>query len=280
MVDMTIKKYLAKIEDLSTQKIVLAGGTSGIGLSFLKFLVKKNAYVILLARNIKKAEAIVKELDYKNIDIIEYDQSSYSSIKKGIDILLDKYPKVDSIVLNAGVISRTKELMEGHPYSVGVNYYGIRYFVEYISPKLISNTKIIIQGSVVAGFHLSKKTNIDNNNFKTFKEYNISKMCVEAYIYKLMKEKSYPNVDFVLTEPGITSTNITRDLDSFLKHVGKVFVSTFFHSVDKASLTLLEAVSNRACHGSYIVPRGLFTVSGYPKYKRFPKKRIREYLIK
>lgn len=277
---MSIKKYLASIEDLSNQKIVLVGGTSGIGLSFLKFLVKKNAYVILLARNIKKAEAIVEDLNYKNIDIIEYDQSSYSSIKKGIDALLDKYPSVDSIVLNAGVISRTKDLMEGHPYSIGVNYYGVRYFIEYIAPKLTSRTKIIVQGSLVAGFHLNKKTDINSNNFKTFKEYNISKMCVEAYTYKLMKDKPYPNIDFVLTEPGVTSTSITRDLDSFLKHVGKVFVSTFFHSVNKASLTLLEAVTSRASHGSYIVPRGLFTISGYPKYKKFPKKRIREFLIK
>ena len=277
---MTVKKYLSKIEDLSNRKIVLTGGTSGIGLSFLKCLVSKNAFVILLVRNIKKAETIVKELNYSNIDIIEYDQSSYSSIKKGIDTLLEKYPSVDSIVLNAGVMSRTKELMEGHPYSIGVNYYGVRYFIEYIAPKLTAKTKIIIQGSLVAGFHLNKKTNIDSNDFKTFKEYNISKMCVEAYTYKLMKEKPYSNIDFVLTEPGITSTSITRDLDSFLKHVGKVFVSTFFHSVDKASLTLLEAVSSKATHGSYIVPRGLFTISGYPKYKKFPHKREREYLIK
>ena len=277
---MTKKKYLSKIEDLSNRKIVLTGGTSGIGLSFLKYLVSKNAFVILLVRNIKKAETIVKELNYSNIDIIEYDQSSYSSIKKGIDTLLEKYPSVDSIVLNAGVMSRTKELMEGHPYSIGVNYYGVRYFIEYIAPKLTAKTKIIVQGSLVAGFHLNKKTNIDSNDFKTFKEYNISKMCVEAYTYKLMKEKPYSNIDFVLTEPGITSTSITRDLDSFLKHVGKVFVSTFFHSVDKASLTLLEAVSSKATHGSYIVPRGLFTISGYPKYKKFPHKREREYLIK
>lgn len=277
---MSIKKYLASIEDLSSQKIVLVGGTSGIGLSFLKFLVKKNAYVILLARNIKKAEAIVDELNYRNIDIIEYDQSSYSSIQKGIDELLNKYPKVNSIVLNAGVISKTKELMEGHPYGIGVNYYGIRYFVEYICPKLDSKTKIVIQGSLVAGFPINKKTNIEDNNLKTFKEYNISKMCVEAYFYKLVSKRIYPNIDFVLTEPGITSTNITRNLDSFLKHAGKVFISTFFHNADKASLSLLEAVSIRANNGSYIVPRGLFTVSGYPKYKKFPKKRRREYLIK
>lgn len=277
---MSIKKYLASIEDLSNQMIVLVGGTSGIGLSFLKFLIKKNAYIILLARNLKKAEAIVDELNYRNIDIIEYDQSSYSSIQKGIDDLLNKYPKVDSIVLNAGVISKTKDLMEGHPYSIGVNYYGIRYFIEYICPKLDCKTKIVIQGSLVAGFHLNKKTNIEDNNLKTFKEYNISKMCVEAYFYKLVSKRIYPNIDFVLTEPGITSTNITRNLDSFLKHAGKVFISTFFHNVDKASLSLLEAASSRASNGSYIVPRGPFTMSGYPKYKKFPKKRIREYLVK
>ena len=277
---MTVKKFVANIEDLSNKKIVLVGGTSGIGLSFLKFLVAKNAYVILLARNIKKAEDIVKDLKYPNIDIIKYDQSSYKSIKEGIDVLLEKYDFFDSVVLNAGVISKTKDLMEGHPYCIGVNYYGLRYFIEYICPRLKYKTKIVIQGSVVAGFHLSKNADVERNDYKTFKKYNISKMLVEAYAYKLMSQKPYPNVDFVLAEPGITSTNITRDLDSLLKHIGKVFISTFFHGVDKASLTLLEAVTSKASNGSYIVPRGLFTVYGFPKYKKFPLKRKREYLIK
>ena len=51
---MSVKKYLNKLEDLTGQKIIVTGGTSGIGLSIVKELLIKGADVVVLARNITK----------------------------------------------------------------------------------------------------------------------------------------------------------------------------------------------------------------------------------
>lgn len=276
---MNVKKYLTKIEDLSHKKIALTGATSGIGLALLKHLVSKNAYVALLVRNLTKAKEIVGSLNYSKIDIIEYDQSSYKSIEKAIDELLVKHSDIDTIVLNAGVLSKKGITEEGYSLTIGVNYFGVRHFIEYISPKLTKETKIVIQGSLTAGARLSKKTDITRTDYGIFKQYNTSKIYLEAYFNKLVKDNSYPLISYVLTEPGISSTRISRNLPKVVYALGKVFLPIVFSTSRKASLTLLTGISDKSKNGDFIVPRGIYTMSGFPKYKKFPPKREREYLF-
>lgn len=277
---MTVKKYLTRIEDLSNRKIALTGATSGIGLALLKHLVSKNAYVVLLVRNISKAKEIVDSLKYSKIDIIEYDQASYKSIERGIDELLAKHSDIDIVVLNAGVLSKKGLTEEGYSLTIGVNYFGVKHFIEHISPKIKRETKIIIQGSLTAGARLSKKTDITRTDYGIFKQYNTSKIYVEAYYNKLVKENSNPLISYVLTEPGISPTRISRNLPKIVYGLGKITLPLVFSTPRKASLSLLTGISENSKNGDFIVPRGIWNMSGFPKYKKFPPKREREYLFK
>ena len=89
---MSVKKYLNKLEDLTGQKIIVTGGTSGIGLSIVKELLYKGANVVILARNLNKANEVKASLEEqypdKAIDIVEYDQSNDESIIKAVDVIL------------------------------------------------------------------------------------------------------------------------------------------------------------------------------------------------
>ena len=83
---MSVKRYLERFEDLSNKKILITGGTSGIGLSLTDQLLSKNATVVILARNMKKAEEVKNSLleKYKNasLSFIQYDQSDDQSVIK------------------------------------------------------------------------------------------------------------------------------------------------------------------------------------------------------
>ena len=48
---MSVKNYLNSLIDLSGKKVLVTGGTAGIGLSIVKHLLYKHADVIVLARN-------------------------------------------------------------------------------------------------------------------------------------------------------------------------------------------------------------------------------------
>ena len=276
---MSIKKYLETIEDLSNRKIAITGATSGIGLALTRHLAKKGAKVVLLARNLQKAKKVQDELKECVVDIIEYDQSSYKSIERGIDILLKNHPDIDTYVLNAGVLGEKGLTEDGYASTIAINYLGVRHFIEYISPKIKTNIRFVIQGSIVAGLKLKEK-NFKDPKIGFFDQYNISKIYLEAYFYHLLTKNEYPNIEYILTEPGISATRVIRNFNRLIRVLGKGFLTVFFHSPKKACLPLLKGIDRNTPNGSYIVPCGLFTMGGYPKIKEFPNKRKREYLFK
>ena len=275
---MTIKKYIDSLGSFENKKIVLIGGTSGIGLELLKHLVNLKAQIILLAIE----EDIAKDLkvQYHLLDTFYYDQSSYQSINKAINELLEKHKDFDTIVMNAGVLGLNKVVDNGYPGTIGINYIGARYFIDTISPRLTQKVRFVIAGSFVGGFHLNKSIDLKNPKLKTFTQYNVSKIYLEAYFYKLFKDNKYPNLEYVCAEPGLTNGGIIRNFNKVIRFLGKYFLKWFFHSTNKASLGLLTGISSKAKNGDFVVPRGLFTLSGYPKIKSLPRKRRRDYLFK
>ena len=276
---MNVKKYVDSLPVTNKHTIAITGATSGIGKALFYHLINKDVDIILLVRNLDKGNALKNEFPNKKIDVIEYDQSSFNKIEKACDELVNKYPKLDTIVLDAGNLGEKAPTEDGYPGTIGVNYFGVRHFIDYISPKLKGNVRFVIQGSIVGGLKPKKNASLLDIHLKMFDQYNLSKIYLEAYFYKLFTEKHYANIEYVLTEPGISGTNIIRNMNGFIRFNGKWFLKLFFHSPKKASLTLLTGVSDIAKNGDYIVPRGLFTMGGYPKIKEFPSKRRREYLF-
>lgn len=280
---MTIDKYLTQIEDMNDRVIAVTGATSGVGLKLIEELIKKHASVIMLARNLDKAnkikESLLEKYPNSNIGIVLYDQASFKKIKEGIDELNKSYPNVDTIMLNAGVLSRKGRTEDDYPLTFGVNYLGVRHFIEYTSKVFNKKIKFVVQGSIVAGLNLPRRVDINTNKPLSLTQYNVSKIYLEAYIHYLYVDNTYPNFEYVITEPGVSGTKIVRDLPWLVKVLGRPFMKVFFHSPKKACLTALTGISKLGKNGDLITPRGLLTIWGYPKIKEFPEKREREYLF-
>ncbi len=281
MFAMTIDKYINNIESFNNQKILLTGGTSGIGLELLKILIQKDATIVLLARNIEKASNIknglLLEYPAANIDIIKYDQSDYSTIDEAAKEIMEKHSDFYALVANAGIMlpPKKEKSKQGYPLTIDTNYLGLKRFLDQLIP-LFKNKRYILQGSLMSGPHISKKHDIYSDKYGLFKQYNVSKACVESLYNYYFYNK---NNEFILTEPGITGTDILRYMKQPIRSLGRGFMRLVSHSPKKASLTLLLGLSHKSKNGDYIIPRGLFAISGYPKYKKFPHKRKREFLI-
>ena len=79
-------------------------------------------------------------------------------------------------------------------------------------------------------------------------------------------------------EPGLTNSEIIRDYPTPIRQMGHVFLKVASHSTDKAALTALKALESQTKENAFIVPRGFCNCMGYPKFKKFPRKRERAYL--
>ena len=281
---MSVKKYLAKLEDLTGQKIIVTGGTSGIGLSLVKELLAKGADIVILARNMTKANEVKAKLDEaypeRTTTIVQYDQSNDESVINAANIIAKEHNDFTCLVLNAGVFQskNRQSTVDGMSLTIKTNYVGVKIFLDHLLPQLKGEHRIIFQGSLVAGWRDKKITSLKDKNLSGFQQYIISKSGVEA-MYNYGSKLEQNQFSFYLVEPGLTSTDIVRDFPAFIRWAGKIFMKVVSHSSDKAALTAMLAMQSTTEKNSYIVPRGLGTYMGYPKIKKFPKKRERPYLI-
>lgn len=281
---MSIKKYLERFEDLSNKKVLITGGTSGIGLSLTEQLLSKNATVVILARNMKKANEVKNSLleKYKDaqLSFIQYDQSDDQSVINAAKEVAEKHNDFYALVLNAGITQQKKPVkyVDGYPLTIKTNLIGLSLFLETLLPLLNEKHRFIFQGSLVAGWHLKKIKSYKDKNISFWQQYFISKAGVEALYYYYLEQ--HLNHEFLLVEPGISVTNIIREFPPVIRFLAKAFAVLFSNPVEKASLPALLAVSSTTKDGSYIIPRGLLDWRGYPKIKKFPPKRRRSYLVK
>ena len=277
---MTIKKYLDKLNNLQGKKVLLTGGTSGIGFSIADQLLFKGADVVILARNPNKAKEVKEKLLNKypcgHLDFIRFDQADFTNIDEAVKKIMSDYSDFYALICNAGAFIRNKEVYDISP-TIKTNFVGLAYFLKKLIPELHQEHRIIIQGSLGAGFR-KKKINSFKDKLSSWQQYIISKAAVETLCYHYM-QKDLKNLSFYLVEPGITNTDIIRDFPSPLRELGHLFMKVASHSNDKAALTAMLALQEdiKPC---FIVPRSLFAWRGFPRIKAFPKRRYNENYLK
>lgn len=93
---------------LQDKKILVTGGSSGIGCSIAKKCLETGAKVLITGRNIEKLEITKKELNSDNLYILEWDVTDV----KNTDLKLEETVKVlgglDIVFNNAGIYTNKK----------------------------------------------------------------------------------------------------------------------------------------------------------------------------
>ena len=281
---MSVIKYLDNLEDLSGKKILITGGTAGIGLSIVNHLLYKHADVVILARNEEKFNKVKSSLleTYPNssIGFIKYDQGDDQSVITASETIVKDHADFYALIFNAGLMQRNKHATktDGYPTTIKTNFIGVALLLKNLVPYLKEGQRVIFQGSLGAGLCFGKIKSLKEDKPKMFRHYFISKAGIEALFYYYDKQDNLAP-SFYLVEPGVTNSNIIRDFVAIIRILGKIFLKVFSHSPDKAALTAMKALQSDMKKGTYLVPKGLCTYRGLPKSKPFPKSRRREYLI-
>lgn len=274
---MKYEKWINKnIQSLDGQKIVITGGNSGIGFASAQYLCFLNAHVILACRSEKRAMAAIEKIKKENpkavVDYINFDQSSFSSIDKFIYEIKDKYGKVDGFVANAGIYhpKENQKTEQGFSLTMGTNYIGLYYlsnhFKEFIKEK---GNIVFVTSLTYKRAKIRNKDHILDDKCKPISEYANSKFAVAA-LFKSILLNGYFNC--YLMHPGVSNTNIVMSTQSgfsrIFQSLAKIFMPLFTHSPSKACLGIILAFSKKSNNGSYIVPRGIFEIVGFPKIKK------------
>jgi len=219
-----------RIGDLNGKTYVITGTTSGTGFEAAKILLSKKAKVVMLNRNVKKANSIIGLLKQElgnNIDVTNFcmDLASQDSVRKAAEKVLLSVAQIDALICNAAIAQVPKQTftVDGFESQLGVNHYGNFLLQGLLYPKIEkSKGRIVTVGSM--GYNLGIKTiQFDDMNWdKNYSPngvYSQSKLAQIMCVYELqdrLKKAGKDDVKVYACHPGASSTSLIKTSGSLL----------------------------------------------------------------
>ncbi len=120
---------MAGTEGMGGRTVVITGGNTGIGKEAAVALASRGATVVVTARDRAKGEAAVVEIAARSgrddVGLVDLDLASLASVHRAAADVLDRFPRLDVLVNNAGLmLSHRLTTDEGFEMTLGVNHLG------------------------------------------------------------------------------------------------------------------------------------------------------------
>lgn len=215
--------------NFNNKVVVLTGASSGIGYQLAKLLPKENCSIALLARSKDILDELVKNQQSENRRMKAYrcDVSNYDNVKSTFEEIKKDFSKIDVVILNAGISSRTSIKnfsVEKAEDIFNVNVLGIVYCIEQVVKDFINRK----EGMIVGVSSLAESRGFPRSGF-----YNGSKAAVTLLLESLRVELKKFNIKVLTVKPGFVRTPMTDKNE---------FEMPFLMDVDKAASIILKGI--------------------------------------
>lgn len=144
---------------LNKKRIVITGGTSGIGYEMLKHLHTDNE-IIVISRDILKLNQIKQE--FNGISTYQADLSKLNDIETVADVIVKRYEQIDVLINNAAIQYTPTFLDDNFRYEsianeITLNFTSICSLSYLLLPTLLHDNEAIIL-NINSGLGLAPKT--------------------------------------------------------------------------------------------------------------------------
>ena len=190
--------------DLKNKKVVITGGSRGIGLDILKEFYQNGADILTIGSNLQNLELVKK--NFPNITIEKLDLKNIDQLNQKFPIFLETFGGIDILVNNAGITkdNLTIRMKENEWQDViDVNLNAVFFICQHSIKAMIKKKSgcVINITSVVGHTGNAGQAN-----------YTASKAGIIAMTKSLAKEYAKKNIRLNCVSPGFIATDMTNDL--------------------------------------------------------------------
>jgi len=190
------------MQDLKNKVALITGGSKGIGYGVAEALLKQGVKVAITSRSQKSADDAAEKLG-GDILALEADVKNLESQQKAVQLILEKWGKLDILVANAGVGHFSSiEDMDAEIWNdtIDTNLTGVFYSIKSALAEIKKAKGYIFTISSLAG----------TNFFENGSAYNASKFGLTGFTQSIMLDLRKHDIKVSTIMPGSVSTHFNE----------------------------------------------------------------------
>jgi uncharacterized oxidoreductase len=131
----------------NNQKVLITGGSSGIGLALAKKFIENNNTVIIIGRNLSKLEKV--KVENPKIHIFQIDVTDDAEVRMLVDDIDEKFDGIDILVNNAGIMNlidagNEENDLQKQMQEIEINYNSPIRLLHYFLPQLKKSKNAVL----------------------------------------------------------------------------------------------------------------------------------------
>ena len=197
------------MDKLNSKRIIITGGSLGIGFAIAKACAGQGAEVIIAARNqgnLEDSLKKIKSISEKNHIAYSLDVGDLKAVKVFAEWIKNEGLVVNGLVNCAGIygpIGKTPNIdMENFTQAIKINFLGTVYMCSVFSPLLVSNTNKKIVNYSGGGAA---------SPFPNYSAYASSKAAIVRFTENLSRELDDDGFDINCIAPGFVITRLHQE---------------------------------------------------------------------
>ena len=264
--------------NLSGKTAIITGGNSGLGYeSALQLLDLKLSHLVLAVRSQEKGQTAASKLRERfpkaKIEVWLLDMSSYNSIQTFARQVENLLPRIDFVLLNAGVRKVDFTIIEstGHEESLQVNYLSTMLLAVLLLPTLkakrvpgaapahltIVNSMLSLAATLSNKNENSLLQSFDNpRNFSAVQQYNLTKLLAHMFLWNLVDYVSADDVIVDLVDPAfVKGTDLLREVPGPVRMCIRAWGAIAGRSPKVGASCLIDAMVSKGkeSHGCFLM---------------------------
>ncbi|HEX8655923.1 MAG TPA: SDR family oxidoreductase [Hymenobacter sp.] len=255
--------------DLQNHIILVTGATSGIGKATATELAKMGAHVVLLARSADKAAATQREIQaaagHFRVDVLLADLSDQAQVRRVAVEFNARYPRLDVLVNNAGLIFGPQRQLSADGYELGLatNHLGPFLLTALLFDKLRASPAARVVNLASMGYKFAKP---DLADIQSARSYSAPRIYSNTKLYNIMftqelarrlRAHGISNVTTSAVHPGVVASNFGSNAGGWLAKLVQL-ARPFLLSAEQGAETsvyLASAPAVDALSGGYFAKK-------------------------
>ncbi|MBI3561590.1 MAG: SDR family oxidoreductase [Gammaproteobacteria bacterium] len=213
---------------LSNKRVVITGGSEGIGFGIAKAFAKNGVGVLLVARDAAKLKASAETLTPFGVEVelLPADLSDPRAVKQTARNILNIWPEVDVLVNNAG-IARFHPFTETDEAQLDLHL-NLNVKAPYLLTQQLFNALAARQGVVI---NISSFFSHRMLPGRPSTAYSLTKGAIDAFTKALAYEAGPQGIRVNAIAPGTVNTPLVRSNIDRLTEAGKIKFSDMIGTV-------------------------------------------------